>query len=95
MKRPDVKKLQAICDKWNAVNPVGTTVEYHPVIDEPAHRIRTTRTAAQALSGHTAVVWLNGESGCVCLEACVVIDNPANVERSQTDDSTPPKEAKI
>src|SRR6266545_634782 len=51
------------CDEWNAQYPIGTTVEYHPVIGAPEHRIRTTRTQAEVLSGHTAVVWLNEESG--------------------------------
>jgi hypothetical protein len=72
MKRiPTLAQLQAQCDLWNMAYPVGTSVEYHPVIGEPAHRIRKTRTAAQVLSGHTPVVWLDGESGCVALEACI------------------------
>ena len=61
------------CDRWNEQYPVGTLVEYHPIIDEPEHRLRKTRSTAQVLSGHTAVVWLEGESGCVCLEACVPV----------------------
>lgn len=71
--RPILEHLQAQCDLWNMAYPVGTSVEYHPVINEPADRIRTTRTPAQVLSGHTAVMWLNGESGCVPLDACVPI----------------------
>lgn len=73
MTRPSLAKLERACSEWNSKYPVGTTVEYHPIIDEPEHRIRTTRTEAQVLSGHTAVVWLNGESGCVCLEACKAV----------------------
>jgi hypothetical protein len=61
------------CRQWNASYPIGTTIEYHPIIGEPEHRIRTTRSEAQVLSGHTAVVWLNGESGCVALDACVPV----------------------
>ena len=30
----------------------------------------TTRTGASVLSGHTCVVWLNGKSGCVTVDAC-------------------------
>lgn len=71
MKRPPtLAALQRQCDLWNKANPVGTAVEYHPIIGEPAHRVRNTRTPAEVLSGHTAVVWLHGERGCVCLEAC-------------------------
>jgi hypothetical protein len=66
-------ELARQCDEWNSAYPVGTLVEYHPIIDEPEHRLRKTRTAAQVLSGHTAVVWLEDERGCVCLEACVPV----------------------
>ena len=70
--QPCAACLQRKCDQFNQAYPVGTEVEYHPVIGEPAHRVRTTRTPAQVLSGHTAVVWLNDESGCVALDAVVV-----------------------
>jgi hypothetical protein len=63
--------LQRRCDQWNDAHPVGVTVEFHPIIGEPEHRLRTTRTPARVLSGHTAVVWLDGENGCVALDACV------------------------
>lgn len=72
MKRPpSIAFLEKQCADWNAAHPVGTLVEYHPVIGAPAHRLRATTTAAQVLSGHTAVVWLEDESGCVALDACV------------------------
>lgn len=71
--QPSAEQLRQVCDRWNERYTVGTLVEYHPVIDEPAHRLRKTRTPAQVLSGHTPVVWLEGESGCVCLEACVPV----------------------
>ena len=71
MSKPNLKKLEKQVADWNAVVPIGTLVEYHPVIDEPEHRMRKTRTVAQILSGHTAVVWLEDESGCVALDACV------------------------
>lgn len=69
-----VKRLQARCDNWNSKYPIGTKVEYHPTIGEPAHRVRKTKTLAQILSGHTAVIWLDGESGCVALDACVPVN---------------------
>lgn len=65
-----LKTLERECSEWNAKHPVGTKVKYHHVIDEAAHTVHATRTKAQVLSGHTAVVWLEGVSGCVCLEAC-------------------------
>lgn len=61
---------EAECFVWNYYYPVGTRVIYHPVIGAKAGRERVTRTVAHVLSGHTAVVWLEGESGCVALEAC-------------------------
>ena len=70
MKNPNPAKLAARCEEWNAAHPVGTQVMYHPVIGAPAFRVRKTRSAAQVLSGHTAVVWLEDEAGCVALDAC-------------------------
>jgi hypothetical protein len=87
MRRPKKpEQLQAECDLWNMAYPVGTVVEFHPVIGEPKHRIRKTRTPAQVLSGHTAVVWLDGESVCVALEACI----PAQQETTGNDQPTGP-----
>lgn len=68
--------LEKRASKWNERVPVGTEVEYHSVIGEPGFEVFRTRTAAQVLSGHTTVVWLEGKAGCVCIEACV----PINVE---------------
>jgi hypothetical protein len=61
------------CERFNRDYPIGTTVAFYPVIGGTAFRIRKTSTKAEVLSGHTAVVWLDGESGCVALEACKVI----------------------
>jgi hypothetical protein len=72
MRRPRQKspaELQKQCDIWNRACPIGTLVQYHPVIGEPAYRLRKTKTQASILSGHTAVIWLEGESGCVALDA--------------------------
>lgn len=75
MKRPTEQQLQKQCDAWNARYPIGTQVAFHPIIGGPECRIRTTKSAAVVLSGHTAVVWLDGESGCSALEACSVVKN--------------------
>ena len=47
----------------------GDTVEYRGY-QEAEPQTFTTRTPAEVLSGHTAVLWLNGMSGCVCVDAC-------------------------
>ena len=54
---------------WNARVKLGDLVEYR-FHSEAAPKIFKTRTEAQVLSGHTAVVWLEGKSGCVCCDAC-------------------------
>jgi len=69
-KQPSPEHLAWLCDAWNKLYPVGTLMEYHPVIGEAAFRLRCTRTAAFVLSGHTAAVFLEDEPGCVSLDAC-------------------------
>jgi hypothetical protein len=74
MKRPHVRMLELQVENWNLKWPIGTEVDFHPVIDNPVCRRRKTRSKADILSGHTAVIWLEGESGCVALEACVPVE---------------------
>ena len=66
-KKPNIKKLQAECDKFNAANAVGADVFVKlDGVDEP---FRTkTRSVAQILSGHSAVIWLENVSGCYLLD---------------------------
>lgn len=73
MKCPKVKsqlELERQARDWNERHVVGSEVRYHPVIDNPEYRVRKTRSAAFVLSGHTACVFLEGEAGCVALDAC-------------------------
>ena len=76
MPRPKIQsqaELLQRCRKWNLAHPVGSEVRYHPVINGPEYRLRKTRGEAFVLSGHTACVFLEGESGCVALDACVPV----------------------
>lgn len=60
-------KLQATCDKFNAANPVGTEV----LLKKDGHDElfpTKTRSTAQVLSGHSAVIWLENVSGCYLLD---------------------------
>jgi hypothetical protein len=57
----------ALAHKWNQRFPIGTRVRYWTGIREDPGKISTTRTEAQVLSGHTAVVWVEHEPGCVAL----------------------------
>ena len=59
-------KLQAACDKFNAAHQVGAAVSVE--LDGGEVRETITVSEAQVLSGHTAVIWLDGVSGCYDLE---------------------------
>ena len=74
MKAPNLAKLTRRCLLWNTGHPIGCEVWYHPVIGEPGCAKYKTRTKATVLSGHTCVVWLDGKSGCVALDA--LTDSP-------------------
>jgi len=60
-----VKQQQKIFDAWGQV-PIGTPVIVEK--DDGTEIETTTRSEAQMLSGHTAVIWLTGVSGCYALE---------------------------
>ena len=63
---PNTPRLQAQCDAFNASNPIGTEVILKK---DGSQNIETrTRSVAQVLSGHSAVIWLDGVSGCYLLD---------------------------
>jgi hypothetical protein len=58
--------------EFNRLHPVGTPVSAYPgcrpEFDSNCTRLHTvTRSRAEVLSGHTAVVWVKGESSCIQL----------------------------
>ncbi|MFF1709249.1 hypothetical protein [Streptomyces sp. NPDC058268] len=58
--------------RWNAAHPIGTPVSAYPGArpedDRNDERLDTaTRSKAQVLGGHTAVVWVDGHSACIAL----------------------------
>lgn len=61
------------CREFNERYKIGTGVKYHTVIGDPAGRYTTTRSEAQVLEGHTAVIFLDGVSGCVALDAIEIL----------------------
>jgi hypothetical protein len=67
VRRADARaeKQQRKCDAWNDSNPIGTSVVVR--MDSEENRETVTRSVAQVLSGHTAVIWLGGISGCYAL----------------------------
>ena len=60
-------------DVWNRAVKVGDAVDYRGYPEAEPQRFQT-RTVAQVLSGHTAVVWLEGKAGCVCIESCKPVE---------------------
>lgn len=59
--------LQSVCDRFNEKYPVGTSVTVQlDFRDEPFKTV--TRSTAQVLSGHSAVIWLEGVTGCYLLD---------------------------
>lgn len=69
-----MKQLEETCDRWNQRYPVGTPVVYHPVLGERAGHETKTTSPASILSGHSAVLFVEGVSGCVALEALEPIE---------------------
>jgi hypothetical protein len=73
-RRQETLRAQALADAWNARVAIGQEVDYREIAEAAPRRFRTS-TAAEVLSGHTAVVWLAGKSGCVCVTHCVPVTN--------------------
>ncbi|GAA2701394.1 hypothetical protein GCM10010412_099140 [Nonomuraea recticatena] len=61
-------------DGWNAAVPVGTPVRYWSGYREGEGKTSRTRTTAELLGGHTAVVWLEDVAGCVSLTHVETVD---------------------
>lgn len=67
-------KQRALVEEWNAANPIGTKVRYWTGVIEGSGKKSTTRTTAQMLSEHTAVVWVEGCAGCISLSHVEPVD---------------------
>jgi len=57
--------LQKQCDDFNARFPIGQKVTVRK--DNGEGVVTTTRSRAEVLSGHSAVIWLDGISGSYLL----------------------------
>ena len=60
-------KAMARAQWFNRAYPVGTPVEYWTGAREGVGKVSRTRSIATVLGGHTAVVWVAGEAGCIAL----------------------------
>jgi hypothetical protein len=67
--------MQKLCDDWNAAHPVGTQV-LDRLDGRDAPQLTTTRSEAQILSGHSAVIWLDGVSGYYLLDRVRAAPDP-------------------
>jgi hypothetical protein len=59
-------QLRSKVDAWNEANRIGTPVEYRR--DNGSIMRTATRTRAEVLGGHTAIIWLEGVTGSIDLE---------------------------
>lgn len=65
-------QLQKAVDAWNASYPIGTPVTRYKLIKPLADPQETkTRSAAWVMSGHSAMVMVEGVSGGVVLESVI------------------------
>ena len=67
--KPNVAKMQKLCDDFNTKYPVGTPVQLKKDFDD---WIKTkVKNEAYILSGHTPVAFFEGVSGCYAIEGRV------------------------
>ena len=64
-------KFQAACDKFNAAHQIGAAVSVK--LDSGEVRETVTNSEAQVMGGHSAVIWLDGVSGCYDLERVTAV----------------------
>lgn len=65
-RQPDPKMLALQVENWNLKHQVGTDVTVRKDSGEVV--VTKTRSQAQVLSGHSAVIWLEGIAGCYSLD---------------------------
>jgi hypothetical protein len=70
--KPNLKVLQKTVDAWNAKYPVGTKVVV--TLDSGERKETVTRSEAEVLSGHSAVIWIEGIRGCYLLDRVRAIE---------------------
>lgn len=71
---PSPEQQQQLCDEWNDENPVGTSVKV-TLDNGTVHRTKT-KSDAQLMGGHTAVVWLEDIAGAYTLSRVTAVADP-------------------
>lgn len=61
------KRETAAVERFNEAHEIGTAVRYWTGLRAGAGALSKTRTPAQLLGGHTAVVWVEGHPACIAL----------------------------
>ena len=75
-KRPSAEQLEKVVSEWNEKHPVGTRVTRYKLIDPLEEGTETeTRSEAWVMSGHSAMVMVNGVRGGVVLESVIPIES--------------------
>jgi len=80
------KLQQAKCDDFNAQHPVGCSVDL--LMDDRQVMRTITRSKAEVLEGHSAVIWLRGVAGCYLLDRVTPVeraDKTATIRQSIAD----------
>ncbi|MFY9293299.1 MAG: hypothetical protein WAP03_21760 [Methylorubrum rhodinum] len=67
MARPNLQRMQAQCEAFNAKHRVGDTIHVWPGPIEGEPVPVKIRFPAQVLGGHTPVVYVTGGHGCIAL----------------------------
>lgn len=71
------RNLQTKVDTWNATHQVGETIQYR---DDVGKIIESkTRSEAWVLGGHSAVIQIEGRSGCYDFER--ILPTPPSARR--------------
>lgn len=78
----------ALVGRWNLEVPPGTVVNYRSVKDGPVTKTALTTGQAYVMSGHTAVVHLEGVAGCVALDHCEPLPAAEHASKQQEFDQT-------
>jgi len=65
--KPTPSQLLRECNDWNEFHPIGTRVEYYPVLGRDQFTICRTDGLAYILGDHSAVIRLRGRAGCFAL----------------------------
>jgi len=66
-------EAQGAVDRFNSDHLVGSPVRYWTMLRRGEGKTSTTRSKAENLHG-TAVVWVEGHSGCISLTHIEVLD---------------------